>query len=63
MRSEHDGCRHNKHELSHGFGRATPAEFEKALAALIVDLIGSDRIEPFLDLVRLAAEPDFYEML
>ena len=54
---------HNKHEQSHGFARATPAEFEKALAALIFDLIGFDRLEPFLELVRLAAEPDFYEML
>ena len=36
---------HNKHEQGHGFARATPAEFEEALAALIVDLIGSDRCE------------------
>ena len=54
---------HDKHEQGHGFPRATPAEFEKAFAALIVDLIGFDGLEPFLELVRLAAEPDFYEML
>ena len=54
---------HNKLEQSHGFARATPAEFEKALAALIVDLVGFDRLEPFLELVQLAAEPGFYEML
>ena len=54
---------HDKHEQTHGFGRATPAEFEKALAALIVDFVGADRLDSFLDLVRLAAEPDFYEML
>ena len=54
---------HNKHEQSHGFPRATPAEFEKALAALIVDLVGLDRRDQFLELVRLAAEPDFCEML
>ena len=54
---------HNKLERSHGFARATPAEFEKAIAALVVDLIGSDRLDPFVELVLLAAEPDFYEML
>jgi len=54
---------HNKLEQSHGFARATPAEFEKAFAALVVDLVGSDRLEPFLELVLFAAEPDFYEML
>lgn len=54
---------HNKHEQSHGFARATPAEFEKALAALIVDLIGWDRLDHFLELVQLTAEPDFYELL
>ena len=41
----------------------TPAEFEKAFAALVVDSVGSDRLEIFLELVRLAAESDFYEML
>jgi hypothetical protein len=32
-------------------------------AALIVDLVGLDRLDQFLELVWLAAEPDFYEML
>ena len=54
---------HNTLEQSHGFARDMPAEFEKALAALIVDLVGLDRRDQFLELVRLAAEPDFCEML
>ena len=54
---------HNKHEQTHGFERATPAEFEKAFAALIIDFVGADRLDSFLELIRLAAEPDFYEML
>ena len=54
---------HNTLEQSHGFAHGTPAEFETALAALIVDLVGLDRLDQFLELVRLAAEPDFYEML
>ena len=36
---------HNTLEQSHGFARGTPAEFEKALAALIVDLVGLDRLD------------------
>ena len=39
---------HNKHEQTHGFERATPAEFEKAFAALIIDFVGADRLESFL---------------
>jgi len=54
---------HNTLEQSHGFAHGTPAEFETALAALIVDLVGLDRLGPFLELVRLAAEPDFDEVL
>ena len=27
-----------------------------------MDLVGLDRLDQFLELVRLAAEPDFYEM-
>ena len=54
---------HNTLEQSNGFARGTPAEFEKALAALIVDFVGLDRLDQFLELVQLAAEPDFYEML
>ena len=54
---------HDKNEQTHGFGRAIPAEFEKAFAALIIDFVGADRLESFLELIRLAAEPDFYEML
>jgi len=46
---------HNKHEQSKGFARATPAELKKPLAALIVDLIGSDRLEHFLEPVRFAS--------
>ena len=37
---------HNTLEQSHGFARGTPAEFEKAFAALIVDLVGFDRRGP-----------------
>ena len=51
---------HNTLEQSHGFERGTPAEFEKALAALIVDLVGLDRLYQFLELVQLAAEPNFF---
>ncbi len=54
---------HNTLEQSNGFARGTPAEFEKALAALIVDFVGFDQLDQFLELVQLAAEPDFYEML
>ena len=54
---------HNTLEQSHGFAHGTPAEFETALAALIVDLVGLDRLDQFLELVRLAAEPDFDEVL
>ena len=35
---------HNTLEQSHGFAHGTPAEFETALAALIVDLVGLDRL-------------------
>jgi hypothetical protein len=39
--------------IQKGFAHGTPAEFETALAALIVDLVGLDR----LDTSKLRSEP------
>ena len=38
---------HNKHELSHGFNRATPAEIKIALAATVLNILGSDAARRF----------------
>ena len=54
---------HNKHELSHGFNRATPAEIKRALAATILNILGPNDREDFLELMRLAGTVEFLDIL
>jgi hypothetical protein len=64
----HEGVRtavdtHNRHELSIGCNRATPGELEKALADLVQQIVGRDRLGSFAELLLMTRTMDFFESL
>jgi hypothetical protein len=54
---------HNRHELSIGCNRTTPAELEKALADLVQQIVGRDRLDSFVELLLMTRTMDFFESL